>query len=356
VKKNTQMVEYNLKHTIPLILSALLLMPLARVYAADAPMPAGKPVFRDYVDYVRPWIGSKTGRWFQTVSGCRPFGMAGITPDTELGSRYSGCGYVYQKPNIFGFSHLHGWGLGGILVMPTVGGVAPAQGPGGWNSVHQHSNEVMTAGYHKVLLDRYGITAEITSTARAGFHRWTFANDGAADIFFDLHSELSEADQVDAEVTKVSDTEIEGWVRLHANCEFAGGDVGKVYFVARFSKPFASLRAWKNADLGSVSSAAGHLLVVYPRFPVKRGEVLAMKIGLSFCGTGQARKNLDSEIGTRDFQAIRDESRAEWNEWLGKARSPVELKNNASSSTPTCGTPSSDARPSTTWTARTTTG
>lgn len=39
-------------------------------------------------------------------------------------------------------------------------------------------NEVMTAGYHKVLLDRYGITAEITSTSRAGFHRWTFANDG----------------------------------------------------------------------------------------------------------------------------------------------------------------------------------
>ena len=309
-----------MKHILTAGLAALLLVPLIALQAADTPTPAGKPVFRDYVDYVRPWIGSKTGRWFQTVTGCRPFGMVGITPDTEIGSRYSGCGYVYQKPNIFGFSHLHGWGLAGILVMPTVGGVAPAQGPGGWNSVHQHTNEVMTAGYHKVLLDRYGITAEITSTARAGFHRWTFANDAVADIFFDLHSELSEADQVDAEVTKVSDTEIEGWVRLKANCEFAGGDVGKVYFVARFSKPFESLRAWKNADLGAVSSVAGHPLVIYPRFPVKRGEVLEMKIGLSFCGTGQARKNMDVEIGTRDFQAIRDESRAEWNEWLGKVQ------------------------------------
>lgn len=167
-------------------LAALLLTPLVRMCAADTPTPVGKPVFRDYV---WPWIGSKTGRWFQTVSATRPFGMVGITPDTELGSRYSGCGYVYEKPNIF-----------------------------------------------------------------------------------DLHSELSEADQVDAEVTKVRDTEIAGWVRLKANCEFPGGDV------------------------------------------------LSMKIGLSFCSAGQARKNLDVEIGTRDFQAIHDESRAEWHEWLGKVQ------------------------------------
>ncbi|MEI6676267.1 MAG: hypothetical protein WCO57_13935 [Verrucomicrobiota bacterium] len=135
--------KHTLKHTLLASLTALLLAPLAALAAADTTAPAGKPVFRDYV---RPWIGSKTGRWFQTVSGCRPFGMVGITPDTELGSRYGGCGYVYQKPNVFGFSHLHGRGLGGILVMPTAGGVAPAQRPGGWNSVHQHTNEVMTAG------------------------------------------------------------------------------------------------------------------------------------------------------------------------------------------------------------------
>ena len=102
------------------------------------------------------------------------------------------------------------------LVMPTVGGVSPAPGPDGWKSGHQHAHELMTAGYHKVLLDRYGITAEITSTARAGFHRWTFARDGVADIFFDLHSALAEADQVNAQVTRTGDTEIEGWAREQA--------------------------------------------------------------------------------------------------------------------------------------------
>ena len=210
------------------------------------------------------------------------------------------------------------------MVMPTTGGVNPAGGPEGWKSAHQHANEIMTAGYHKLVLDRYNITVEITSTARAGYHRWTFGSDGVADIFFDLHSVLGGTDQTDALVTKVGDREIEGWVHMYAKggsgYEGESRDVGKVYFFARFSKPFAALRAWKKADLGAVNSAAGHPLVVYPRFQVKRGDVLLMKIGIPFCNTSQARKNLDVEIGERDFQSIKDESRAEWNEWLGKVR------------------------------------
>ena len=298
-----------------IIIAAIAAIALA---AAACGAEASKTAAGDYVDCVRPWIGSNAGRWFQTVSACRPFGMVGITPDTELKVRFGGSGYVYQKTDVYGFCNLHGWGLAAILVMPTTGGVSPAAGPDGWKSPHRHANEVMTAGYHKVVLDRYGITAEITSTARAGFHRWTFADDGAADIFFDLHSALAEADQVGAEVSQAGDREIEGWVNMHAACECESNEVGKVYFVARFSKPFASLRAWKNADLGPVNSAAGHPLVVYPRFQVKRGDVLSMTIGLSFCNVSQARKNLDVEIGARDFQTIKDQSRAEWNEWLGR--------------------------------------
>jgi len=43
-----------------------------------------------------------------------------------------------------------------------------------------------------------------------------------------------------------------------------------------------------------------------------------MKIGLSFCSATGARNNLDAEIGGRSFEAIRDESRAEWNQWLNR--------------------------------------
>ncbi len=242
-----------------------------------------EPVFKDLVDRVRPWIGCNTGRWFQTVAACQPMGMATITPDTELKTRFGGSGYVYRRSTLYGFSHLHGWATGALLVMPTTGDVSPEKGPDGWVSGFRHENEIMTAGYCREVLDRYGITAEVTSTARCGYHRWTFAKDGTADVLFDLHGWLSESEQDQAEVTKVGDAEIEGWVHLRAGYEGENDDAGRVHFVARFSRPFASLRAWKNGDLGSVTSAGGHPLVVYPRFSVKAGERLTMRIGLSFC-------------------------------------------------------------------------
>lgn len=274
----------------------------------------------DLANYVRPWIGSEHGRWYQTVGACRPFGLAEVVPDTEIQSRFGSSGYVYSKTNVFGFAHLHGWGLAAILVMPTQGGVDLARGPDGWFSGHQHANEIMSAGYHKVLLDRYGITAEVTSTIRAGFHRWTFARAGLADMLFDLGAKLPEAEQAEAQVLCVSDTEMEGWVQMRSNYEGESQDVGRVYFVARFNRPFTALHAWQGKDLGEVNSAAGKSLVVYPRFSVKRGEVVTMKIGLSLCNPAQARKNLETEIGDRDFQAIRDESRAQWNEWLSRVQ------------------------------------
>ena len=279
-----------------------------------------EPVFRDYVDRVRPWIGSNSGRWFQTVVACQPMGMIGITPDTDLNTRFGGCGYVHRKTTLYGFSHLHGWGLAALLVMPTTGGVSPAKGPDGWMSGFRHENELFTAGYGREVLDRYGITAEITATARCGYHRWTFANEGTADIFFDLHSNLAEAEQDRAEVTKVGRAAIEGWVHLRSDYGGDNNDGGRVYFVAKFSKPFASLNAWKNRDLGPITSVRGHPLVVYPRFSVKRGEQLTMRIGLSFCDIAGARRNLDSEIGEKDFDTIRAEARAEWNQWLGRVQ------------------------------------
>lgn len=54
---------------------------------------------RSLADYVRPWIGSENGRWYQTVGACRPFGLAEIVPDTEIKSRYRSSGYVYSMTN-----------------------------------------------------------------------------------------------------------------------------------------------------------------------------------------------------------------------------------------------------------------
>ena len=44
----------------------------------------------------------------------------------------------------------------------------------GYRSRFDHKDEVAAPGYYSVLLKDYGIKAELTSTQRVAFHRYTF--------------------------------------------------------------------------------------------------------------------------------------------------------------------------------------
>ena len=94
------------------------------------------PSAMDPVDYVNPFIGTKSmGHTFP--GACVPYGAVQLSPDTEnvphnidgvyRKDTYRYCaGYQYDDPTIVGFSHTHlsGTGhsdLGDVLLMPTVG-------------------------------------------------------------------------------------------------------------------------------------------------------------------------------------------------------------------------------------------
>ena len=57
---------------------------------------------------------------------------------------------------------------------------------------------------------------------------------------------------------------------------------------------------------------------VSARYDVKAGDEVKMKIAISYTSIENARKNLQAECTTWDFDEIRNESRKVWNEWLGK--------------------------------------
>src|SRR5690606_2109329 len=82
----------------------------ACVYAQSGP--------REYVDYVDPLIESAKSRYFYFNSACRPFGMVNLSPDNILEKEWNS-GYKYQEPYIRGLTHVHDWGVGGLLLMPT---------------------------------------------------------------------------------------------------------------------------------------------------------------------------------------------------------------------------------------------
>ena len=133
------------------------------------------------VDLVNPLIGSDICRNFFMTAAARPFGMVKLAPDTEI-SGYYRTGYQNAQTNIFGFSHIHEFQMGGLVVMPISGKMNPTPGPERWKSPFISANQTVTPGYQKVHLDRYDIDVELTATKRVGFHRYTFKRDDDAAI------------------------------------------------------------------------------------------------------------------------------------------------------------------------------
>ena len=97
---------------------------------------------------------------------------------------------------MIGFSHTHlsGTGIGDLFdvtVMPVVGGVTYARGTeddpqsGLW-SYFSRKNEKARPGYYATRLDRYGVDAELTSTLRCAFHKYTYPAGAQAALLADL--------------------------------------------------------------------------------------------------------------------------------------------------------------------------
>src|SRR5690606_10930914 len=128
---------------------------------------------KDYSSLVDPFIESTKSRYFFFNSACRPFGMVNLSPDNVLEREWAS-GYRYQETEIRGLTHIHDWGVGGLLVMPTTGNVDYLKGPEAWKTPFSHDKEVAKPGYHQVYFDKYDMNVELTSTTRVGFHRYTF--------------------------------------------------------------------------------------------------------------------------------------------------------------------------------------
>lgn len=71
------------------------------------------------VDYVDPLMGTTFARWMVFPGASMPFGMVKLSPDNQRKGWKAG--YEYKIHNITGFSHIHSWTMGGLLMMPTVG-------------------------------------------------------------------------------------------------------------------------------------------------------------------------------------------------------------------------------------------
>ena len=98
--------------TLTIIAIALLILGCSK--------PTTKLKSKQPIDYVNPHIDTHQSRWFFFASAARPFGMVGLSPNTQTKGSWKS-GYLYDSLQVRNFSHIHAWQLSGIPVMPTVG-------------------------------------------------------------------------------------------------------------------------------------------------------------------------------------------------------------------------------------------
>ena len=268
------------------------------------------------VDVVYPLVDAANSRWFFFNSATRPFGMVNLSPDNAIDADWN-AGYRYEKDSIKCFSHVHGWQLSGIPVMPTTGDFKGHLGSNQYGSKFSHTTETIKAGYHKVVLDAYRITAELTSTTRVGFHKYTFPKSEKSQILFDFSTFLGPSDTQKGFVKKVSNQEIQGYAIMAPTIRRP--KTLTVFFVAQFDKAFDSLKGWRKGQLEEINnSIEGEKVGAYVNFTTKAGEVRKMKVAISYVSEAQARLNLNSELPHWDFEKTVKDSREDWNKWLSR--------------------------------------
>ncbi len=271
----------------------------------------------DFVAQVDPLIDTHKSRWFFFSSASRPFGMVNLSPDTQLKGSWES-GYLYDSTSVKGFSHIHGWQISGVPVMPATGEMRGHFGPEDYQSSFEHSTEEVRPGYHRLHLDRYGVTAELTSTTRVGMHRYTFEKDEKdRHLYFDTGAFLAHDSTLYSEVRLVADNEIEGLAIMGPTTRRPKPFT--VYFVARTDRSMASFGGWvKNERVeGRTSSVGGKDAGAHLTFADTIAE-LQLKVALSYTSVGAARKNLVRELPHWNFDQVVAESRSEWNHELGK--------------------------------------
>jgi predicted alpha-1,2-mannosidase len=268
------------------------------------------------VDLVYPHLDAANSRWFFFSSACRPFGMVNLSPDMAIDGAWNS-GYRYEEDSIYFFSHVHAWQMSGIPVLPTTGKFKGHLGPDAYKTAYQHDKEEVAPGYHRVFLDGYQIQAELTSTTRVGFHRYTFPASDESQILLDLGTVLGPSGTQYGYAKKVSNTEIAGYATMEPTSRRP--QPLDVYYVIQMNKPFQAMKGWKDKNLlGEISAFEGKGGGVYVEFATQADEEILMKVGISYVSTEQARLNLETELPHWDFDKTVNASKAAWNQALSR--------------------------------------
>ncbi|WP_327067753.1 lectin [Kitasatospora sp. NBC_01302] len=308
----------------------------------------------DPAQYVNPFVGTQqgaidfgngggAGNTFPGASA--PMGMVQWSPDTVT---YQHGGYLYSDQRIRGFSltHISGAGCGdygNIPFLPILG-----DSPVGHESF-SHDHESATPGSYAVTFDN-GLRTELTTTQRSGVARFSYPAGQRASLTVDAGRAFNSASGSVA----IGTDSISGYTDGGGFC--GSNNRYRIYFTAVFDHPFTRSGIVQDGRLDTgrrtasgesrgvapqpprtakaQAELAGHRgpgLALHPdapdtgsgaqalvSFDTSDNPTVTARVGISFTSAEGARANLDAEQGQRDFDQVRDGTRAAWNDLLGR--------------------------------------
>ena len=262
---------------------------------------------KQYTKQVNPFLGTAT-LWDSIDIGYKPThrtwgaevfpgsslpnAMVQLSPVTQF---RSGSGYQYEDTVIYAFTHKSKghWNLCHIPLLPVTGIISPDD----FRSAYSHKNESAHPGYYQVFLERYAINAELTSTLRCAFHKYTYKAGQGKKLIADL---------------AMSNERVRSW-EIHQE----GENVFKGFQQAGEKMYFYAVANHQIRNIESLKKEKKEISVV--NF-VDASKPLEIQIGFSFVSIANAKENLEKEMLGKTFIQVRNEATKTWETLLSKIK------------------------------------
>jgi predicted alpha-1,2-mannosidase len=284
-------------------------------------------------DYIDTRMGTAHSRWMIAPGSWMPFSMVKLSPDNQNPGWQAG--YEPSFESIGTFSHIHEWTMAGLGIMPVNGPLKTKIGDQSifkkdtlsYRSLIDKQSEEAKVGYYKADLTDYNIKAELTSTTRCGFQRYSYPPGTDSRVMIDLKvpSEYR-FDILEAKINRVSSRRIEGYSKQQSKKVWSS-DVNQdyvIYFVIEFDRDIMNFGGWVNNEIlneEEIYAESPEIMGCFAEFDTRRNQVVQVRSGISYVDMDGASNNLNAEI-TRpfnwNFDAIRDSHRQAWNDILSR--------------------------------------
>ncbi len=263
----------------------------------------------DYALKVNTLMGTKGVGWasgYMYPGATYPFGMVQFTPPSYFSKQ---SGFVINQLSGGGCDH-----MGNFPTFPVKGKLEMSP----FDIISYRVNlteEKGHAGYYQTMVQE-DIKAELTVTERTGMARYEYPQGQNVGTVI-IGAGVAATNTENATVVITGSNTCEGYAEGGQFCGYP--TPYKVYFVAEFDVKAVETGTWKEDRIREKSTfAEGRNSGVYFTFDVSNNKTIQYKVGVSYVSVENARENLRAENTAWNFDAVKNQAEAKWNDYLGR--------------------------------------